>query len=303
MSTHSNLRGIGCMALATAAFVANDSLMKLALAEMPPFEVVIGRGVSAVLCSLAILAAMGLLGKLHWALNPFVVLRAFCEGFALIGFIVLLARIPIGDLTAIMQVTPLLVVGAGAFFFGDRLGPIRILLILVGFAGAILVAQPGSATGLLAAPVGLLAATMAAARDVLSRRVPPEVPGLVTAFTTVSVVLFLGLVVSFLFETRVWPSGFNALMLAAAGLLVVFGHLLVFLAFRFGAAGAVAPFSYLAAVFAVLAGLFAFGEVPGLWSVAGMLLIVLSGLAIIALGERERRRLPEGIGAEAKSVA
>jgi drug/metabolite transporter (DMT)-like permease len=292
MTTHSNLRGIGCMVLATATFVTNDCLMKLALADLPPFEVVIGRGLSAILWCLPMLLAMGLGPKIHMALNPWVLLRALSEGLALLCFMLLLARIPIGDLTAIMQTTPLLVVAGASLVFGDRIGPWRSALILLGFAGAVLVAQPGSATGSLAAPLGFLAAILAAGRDMLARKVPPDVPGMVTAFATVTVVMTLGLIASLLFETRVWPTNFNVLCLAGAGLFVVFGQLFVFLAFRFGAAGAVAPFSYLAAVFAILYGAFFFHESPNAWSLAGMALIVGSGLIIIVAGERERRRQP-----------
>ena len=290
MTTPSNLRGIGCMVLATATFVTNDCLMKLALIDLPPFEVVIGRGAAAIAWCLPMLFAMGLAGKIRLALNPWVLLRALSEGGALLCFMLLLARIPIGDLTAIMQTTPLVVVAGAALLFGDTIGPWRTVLILLGFVGALLVAQPGSATGSLAAPLGFLAALMAAGRDMLARKVPPEVPGMVTAFATVCVVMSLGLMASLLFETRVWPTSFNLLCLAGAGLFVVFGQFFVFLAFRLGAASAVAPFSYLAAVFAVLYGVFFFHEIPNLWSLAGMLLIVGSGLVIVLAGERERRR-------------
>jgi drug/metabolite transporter (DMT)-like permease len=289
MKTQSNLRGIGCMVLATATFVTNDCLMKLAVADLPPFEVVILRGLSATAWCLAMLFVMGLARDIPKALNPWVLARALCEGVALLCFMVLLARIPIGDLTAIMQITPLLVVGGGALLFGDRMGVWRIALVLLGFAGAVMVAQPGSATGSLAAPLGFLAAALAAARDILGRRVPRDVPGLVAAFAIVVMVLLLGVMAHLLFETTVRPSSLNVVCLIGAGLFVVFGQLFIFLAFRFGAASAVAPFSYLAAVFAVLFGGVVFGEFPNPWSLAGMALIVGSGLGIIFAGERERR--------------
>lgn len=291
MSNQSNLRGITCMVLATATFVTNDCLMKLALADLPPYEVVIGRGLAAILLCLPMIFAMGLGPKIRLGLNRWVLLRALSEGLALLCFILLLTRVPIGDLTAIMQTTPLLVVAGAALIFGERIGPWRIALILTGFAGALLVAQPASPAGTIAAPLGFLTATLAAGRDILARKVPREVPGMVTAFVTVVVVMTLGLCVSLLFETRVWPSSFDVLCLLGAGLFMVAGQFFVFQAFRLGAVGAVAPFSYLAAVFAVLYGAFFFREIPNAWSLAGMSLIVGSGLAILLAGEWERRRV------------
>jgi drug/metabolite transporter (DMT)-like permease len=290
MTTQSNLRGIGCMVLAMATFVTNDCLMKLALADLPPFEVVIGRGLSAIVWCLPMLAVMGLVKDIPKALNPWVLLRALLEGLALLFFMLPLSRIPIGDITAIMQTTPLAVVLGSALLFGDRIGVWRGFLILIGFAGAVMVAQPGSGTASLAAPLGFVAALLAAGRDLLSRRVPANVPGLVAAFATVTVVLLLGTTASLLFETHVWPSRFNILCLVGAGLFVVFGQVFIFLAFRFGAASAVAPFSYLAAVFAVLYGVFFFREIPNIWSLAGVTLIIGAGLAIIVLSEHRRQQ-------------
>ena len=54
-----HIRGILCMLLATGAFVANDSCMKLALADAPPLQVLVMRGISASLWCLPILLYFG----------------------------------------------------------------------------------------------------------------------------------------------------------------------------------------------------------------------------------------------------
>jgi len=60
----------------------------------------------------------------------------------------------------------------------------------------------------------------------------------------------------------------------------------VFLAFRFARAAAVAPFYYTFTLWAVLSGLIVFGDVPNWLSVLGMLLILTSGLASVAMDQR-----------------
>ena len=72
-------------------------------------------------------------------------------------------------------------------------------------------------------------------------------------------------------------------MMLAAGLFLMGGHTFVFLAFRHGSAGAVAPFYYSFTLWAVLSGLVVFGDVPNWLSVLGTTLILASGLASIVL--------------------
>ena len=60
-------------------------------------------------------------------------------------YIVALARLPIADAIAILQTAPLILILAVAFLLRERVGAARVALALVGFAGAFLVAQPGSA--------------------------------------------------------------------------------------------------------------------------------------------------------------
>ena len=80
MAISPNLRGIGAVILATAAFVANDTCMKLALSDAPPFQVLVMRGIAALLWCLPVILAMGLIRELPKAFNPWVVLRSLWVG-------------------------------------------------------------------------------------------------------------------------------------------------------------------------------------------------------------------------------
>jgi drug/metabolite transporter (DMT)-like permease len=71
-------------------------------------------------------------------------------------------------------------------------------------------------------------------------------------------------------------------------LFLVGGHTFVFLAFRFARAAAVAPFYYTFTLWAVLSGLVVFGDIPNWLSILGMLLILASGLASVAMDQRRK---------------
>jgi drug/metabolite transporter (DMT)-like permease len=283
MFLSSNLRGILFMIVAAGTFVANDSFMKVVLADTPPMQVLVMRGIAATLWCIPLLFALGCKTDIRRALNPWVLLRAGCEVIAIISFIVALKHMPIGDVTAIFQTAPLLVLIGVAVIWGERIGAVRMVLIAFGVTGALLVAQPGTASASPYAAFGFITAIGSALRDLVGRKVPHRIPGLVVAFATIIVVMFAAALANMFFETWIPPSPRNLAMMLAAGLFLMGGHTFVFLAFRHGSAAAVAPFYYTFTLWAVLSGLVVFHDVPNWLSVLGTILILASGLASIAL--------------------
>ncbi len=207
MAVSQNLRGIGAIILATGTFVANDSCMKLALEDAPPLQVLIMRGIAACLWCLPVLTAMGLARQLPKAFHPWVVARSLSETFAIFSFILALSNMPIADVTAIAQTTPLLVLLGVWLFFGEKIGTLRLALVGLGITGALMVAQPGGVASSPFAIFGFLTAVGAAGRDILTRKVPTEIPALIVTFSTLFIVMISAMAGSFLFETQVTLPG------------------------------------------------------------------------------------------------
>ena len=284
----SNLRGITCMVLAGGTFVANDSFMKLVLADTPPMQVLLMRGMAATLWCLPLVFILGYGRNIHRVINPWVLLRAAFEILAVTSFILALNHMPIGDITAIFQISPLFVVIGVSLIWGEKIGPVRTVLIALGLTGALLVAQPGSTSASPYAAFGFLTAIGSALRDLAGRKVPHNIPGIVVALTTIIAVMAVAGLSTVSFETWVPPSNANILKMLAAGLFLVGGHTFVFLAFRFTKAAAVAPFYYTFTLWAMLSGLIVFGDIPNWLSILGIVLILTSGLASIALDQRTK---------------
>jgi len=280
------------MVLSTAFFSSNDAFMKLATVGLPPFEVLFLRGVMASTLALPVVLLSGNGKELRHIVDKWVLLRNAFELLAVLCFIVALANMPIADVTALGQISPMLLLLGVAVIYRDRIGPLRMLLIAVGFVGALCVAQPGGSGVSPFAVLGLLCAVGTAVRDIVGRRVNPAIPTLVVAYGTLVLVMVGAGVVTMIFEHWVMPSGRHLLYLACSGLLLSLGHFFIFLSYRTGATAAVAPFYYMFAIWAVGTGFFVFGTLPNPLAVAGIGLIVASGVAVVLADARQRRPVP-----------
>jgi S-adenosylmethionine uptake transporter len=284
-----NLRGILFMVLATGTFVANDTLLKLATAGLPPFEIIFLRGLAASLWCLPLVIATGNLRRLPEGANGWVLLRNLGELGAVLCWIVALARLPLADITAINQTAPMLLLIGVALLFGERIGALRMVLIAVGFLGALLVAQPSGQGFSPYMLLGFGCAVGSAFRDIAGRKVPAGIPVMVVAYSTLVVVMLGAGLAHLLFEHWQTPEPRHWLLIAGSGLFLVGGQFFLFLSYRTGATGVVAPFLYMFAVWAVISGVVVFNTVPNALAVAGIVLIVGSGAAIALLDERRRR--------------
>jgi len=290
MDRSSDLSGIAAMLAATAFFVVGDSFMKLVTEDLPPFEVLFLRSIAASLACAVLVALRGDRRGISGVLDLRALLRAAGETLCTLCYIVALARMPIADVIAILQTGPLILILGAAFLLREKIGPARVALALVGFAGALMVAQP-SANGV--PPAALLAfgaALLGAARDLVGRGVPTSIPVTVVILATMLMMTVAAGVMSLGLETWVAPTGRHLAFLGVAGLCVAFGHFGLLLAYWLGRTSTVAPFFYSFALWGVVSGLFVWGELPNALALAGIALIAGSGFAIVVLDQRRGRK-------------
>ena len=75
-------------------------------------------------------------------------------------------------------------------------------------------------------------------------------------------------------------------------MILIFGHFFIFMAYRIGPTGVVAPFYYFFTFWAVISGLLVFGQFPNELALAGIALVIASGLAVVYLDNRKRKLVP-----------
>ena len=285
-----NRRGMIAVVLAMAAMVANDVAMKLAALQALPFsQLVCLRAAFATLAILAALVLRGEVSSLRATLRPLMLLRGAQEAAGSFFFIAAIAALPIGDVTAIIQVAPLLLLLAASAAFGERIGSDRLVACLVGFCGALLVAAPSGAVS-TASLLALATAALVAARELIARHVGASVPPLALACSTCAIVAAASSAGA-LWQSWAMPPPWILALLLAAGVLLACGYVLLIVAIRGGEVQAVAPFYYTQTVFALAAGWLAFGDVPSPVAVLGIALVTGAGLWVFA-APRLRRPAP-----------
>ncbi|MEN5082273.1 DMT family transporter [Bosea sp. TWI1241] len=272
-----NRRGIIAMLGAMALFSVNDTFMKLARETFPTGQAVALRTVFALIAGFAVIMILGDVRRLGMALRPLVLGRGLAEALSALCFIWALGQMPLGTITAILMASPLLLVVLAVVLRLEVVGWRRAAALAVGFAGVLIVARP-SGDGLgLAALVALGSAALVAARELLTRQIGPSVPVTIVSFSTGIVVGIVSLGFG-LFEEWVPTFRPQLLYLVMAAVLVTLGNFCIINAFRSTDIGVVSGYRYAVVVFAVTIGYIVWDERPDAAALAGIALIVGSGL-------------------------
>ena len=284
----SHLRGILALVVSLGVFIASDTASKFVFAHVPVFEVVMLRAAAACVMCLILIVLLDQSWGLPLLLNPWALARGLAEVGANIGFTLGILHLPLADVTAIAQTAPLFLLVGAALIFGETMGRLRLVLIAVGIVGAMLVAQPGATAASPYAAFGFLVAISAAARDLITRKVPAKIPALVVALAVLMVLTLAGAIGMAAIEVPVVPDLRNMGLILLAGMLMIGGHVGIFFAFKHAPSRTLAPFMYVLTIWAVLMGLVFFGDVPNRLAIAGMVLIVAAGILVIYMDGRRK---------------
>ncbi len=280
-----NARGALFMVVGMLGFTINDTLMKVVLADVPLFQALFLRGlVASAILGLLVARTSGFAAGLL-PIRPGLVLRVGAEVGGTICFFTALIHMPIADATAIMQVMPLAVTLGAALFLGERVGWRRSVAIVIGFGGVMIILRPGSGTFNSYAYLPLFTVVLIAARDLATRRLPPGLSSSMIAFLTSLATTMLAGLASI---AQPWApvDGRLLALIVSAALLLCIGYLFSVMTMRVGDISFSAPFRYTGLVWAIIAGMVVFGDVPDLWMLLGSAVVVGTGVYTIL---RERR--------------
>ncbi|MCB1342513.1 MAG: DMT family transporter [Pseudooceanicola sp.] len=273
-----NTRAALFMMVSMAAFTINDIVMKYAGLTVPLAQLVVLRGVVACALIYGLARHLGALrfdfSRSDWTMLG---LRALGEASATYFFLSALLRMPIANLTALMQALPLVVTLGAALFFGETVGWRRYAAIAVGFCGMLLIVRPGPDGFSADALYALGAVLCVTLRDLATRKLSDQVPSMSVALTSALTVLALAGIGSL---GSAWAPVdlFMGGLIACAAVFVFFGYLFSVMVMRTGEVSFTAPFRYTGLLWALGLGWLVFGDWPDGITMLGAGVVVASGL-------------------------
>jgi drug/metabolite transporter (DMT)-like permease len=209
-----------------------------------------------------------------------------------------IAAIPLAEAVSLSFSAPLFIVALSGPFLGERVGLKRWLAVVAGFIGVLVICRPGRAAIDPAALLTVAGAVFYATAAVMGRQLGATARASVMAFYQ-NIVFLAGALamgalagqgdapgfshasLQFLLRGWVMPDLVDFLLIASTGIVASVASWCLTHAYRIAEANVVAPFEYSSIIWGVLWGLFIWGEVPTVYTFAGVLLIVGAGVYIL----------------------
>jgi drug/metabolite transporter (DMT)-like permease len=194
-----------------------------------------------------------------------------------LNFFYAISFIPLAKAAAISLAAPLIVAALAWPMLGERTTPGRVVALLVGFAGVLVVIRPGTALFHWASVFVLISATAYAVYQILTRRIAGSDPAETSALYS-SFVGGFGLLVVLPFVWQPAASWVDVGLFIGVGVLGALGHYCVARAFGYGPANMLSPFQYFQLLGSVAVGWLLFSEFPDAVTWAGAAIITGAGL-------------------------
>lgn len=266
------------MMVSMFGFVVSDTLMKSLFITYPIIEIIFLR---ALFCLPLLFIAMKI--KRVKILNHsgqtwnLMMLRGFAEVMATMTFLYALKHLPLPNVTAIIQILPLTVTMAAALFLNERVGYRRWTAIIIGLIGVIIVINPGAEGYSSYSYYAVLSVIFVTMREMVTRKLPPEVPSvLVTFVTIIGVTIMSAIAMPFVLLKALDAS--TVILVFSASIAVFVGYLFSIMAMRVSEISLVSQFRYTGMIWATLLGYVMFSDIPTPNTILGVFIIVASGL-------------------------
>lgn len=293
--------------IAVFCFSVNDMAIKFLSDGYALHEIVLIRSLVGVTFLTAVIVPMaGGLRALRTRRIGMHLVRGFCVVFANLTFFLGLASLPLAEGVAIFFVSPLIITVFSVVFLKETVGPRRWAAIAIGLVGVVIILRPGTAAFQLTALLPMVAAVGYAALHMLTRYIGrTESAAAMSFYIQVTMILVSGLFgltlgdgrfagstdpsVEFMFRAWIWPAPQDLPILLAVGLTSALGGFFISYAYRNSEAAIVAPFEYVALPLSILWGVLVFKDWPDGIALAGIALILGSGLYMIWRENRASR--------------
>ena len=209
---------------------------------------------------------------------------------ALIAIVVALRELPLAVVVSLSYAAPLFITVLSIFLLSEKVGIFRWLAVLIGFAGVIIIAEPGfkGMNYLYFLPL-IFCIGMAFVTITIRKLSTTEPIWLISIFFTITISI-AGLATI----PMGWkiPNFQDFILLALIGVTGGSANLFLTQSYKLSEVSLVAPLKYLALVFAIFFGYFIWNEIPTIKTLIGASLVVFSSLIIFRREIYHKHKIP-----------
>ena len=206
------------------------------------------------------------------------IIRGLLLFVANILFFYSISQISLSKALTLAFIAPLIVTIFSPIFLNEKVGFNRWVAVMIGFFGCLIVIRPGLIDFNLATFAALGTGFMYGFYLIVTRKLSNADNPLLTLLFTGIVGAFIGsFVIPFYW---VMPSSDQWLFLFLIGFFASIGHLLLILSLKLADASKLAPFGYFEILPNIIIGYYFFNNVPDIFHLSGLVLIIGSGVYI-----------------------
>ena len=283
------LFGMLFMCLASTLFPVMNGLVQVLSQRYPSDQIVWLRTAGHLIFVLALFTPrFGLVRLISTAAPRWQIARSVVLLISTFCFFTGVKYLPLAKAASISFTAPFIVSLLAWPLLGERVSLSRMLGVMAGFVGVLVVIRPGSDVFHWASLLILASAISYATYQVFTRRIAgqdlPETSAVYSAL--------VGTIIMSCVAPWHWVpigSAADAGMLAALGMLGGLGHYCVAKAMSYAPASIVAPFQYWQMIGSVTVGYLFMGSLPDAYTWLGAAIIIAAGLFIGWIETRERR--------------
>ena len=278
-----NLLGILLMTLGMFSLSINDIIYKNLTMNFPVWEAVFFRAFSGSIISLYLVYHSGIN-----SIKTKKPVRHFVRAFSAVGCVVLyifgIKYLLLSENIAIAHSAPIIAALLAVPILGEKIGIHRILAIIIGFVGVLVIIKPGTDLFQLKSLLPIGSALFMASVYLTTRSLMNTESSTSIVFYYSFALLFTSLI--FFPSDFVIPDTFNLILALSLGIMGSMGHFFMSQAARHADVAVTSPFEYSSFIFVGLMGYFFFYEIPSNSVILGGILIIISGVYV---AYRERK--------------
>ena len=276
--------GVRNMLMATFFFAIMNVFVKQ-LSSIPAMEIVFFRClVSALICFVGIWRA-----KVDWRgnNNALLIARGSFGTIALFTFFLTVQNIPLATAVTIQYLSPIFTTFIAVFLLNEKVRALQWIFYALAFAGVFVMKGFDSSVSTFFLVTGIISAFCSGVAYNLVRRLKEREHPLVVVLHF----QLVGVVAGFVFTAFNWVTPANLwqwFCLLMCGILTQLGQICLTKSLQADRVANVSILNYTGIVYALLFGVFIFGEVYTMQTILGILLVVLGVVLSVIYGKRSR---------------